>query len=261
MTKIIAIANQKGGVAKSTTAEGLAVSLSNKNYKVLLIDWDPQGNLTTGMGISDQDELDNTITELIINTSYDLPSNKLDYILNIKDNLDLIPANIKLANIDNENSIGKEHLLKESIMPFKDDYDFIIIDCCPSLGFLTKNALTCADSVLIPTAPEYYSAKGLELLLATIMKVKQRFNQNLSIEGILYTRVDPRLRLFKINRTMINEAYGKHLHIYSDWIPQSTEVGLSMVEHGKSIMLRDIDNPVVDAYKKVTNEILERNGK
>ena len=192
MGKVIAVANQKGGVGKTTTAINLSAALAQKGKKILVVDSDPQGNATSGFGI-DKNALDNTIYELLLGecTIQDC------IIKNVFDNLSVLPANVNLAAAEIE-MIGvdkKEYILRQEVDWIKDDYDFIIIDCPPSLSMLTVNAMTTADSVLVPIQCEYYALEGLSQLIHTINLVKERLNEDLDIDGIVFTMYDSRTNL------------------------------------------------------------------
>lgn len=223
--KTIAIANQKGGVGKTTTTINLAYSLAIFGKRVLLIDFDPQSNLTMCFGIDRPDELKTTIYDLMmcVIDEKDLPD-KNEYILSFN-NIDLIPCSIGLSAVEMSlvNVMSREVILKMLLEHFKSDYDYIIIDCMPALGMLTVNALAACDSVLIPTTAQYLSAKGLELLLQTIARVKKRINPDVTIDGILVTMFSDRTRLSKEIMNLMNEAYCEHIRIFESRIPVSTK--------------------------------------
>lgn len=256
--KVIAIVNQKGGVGKTTTTLNLGYSLSNQGKKVLLIDLDPQGSLSISLGLDNNDEIDNTIANMMGLSIEDKPLlEKEDYIVHIG-NMDLIPCNIELSAIEVSlvNAMSRETILKYIIQDYKSNYDYIIIDCSPSLGMLTINALAACNSVIIPVTPEYLSAKGLELLLMTIMRTKKRINPKITIEGILLTMYTERMNLSKAIKQMIEEAYGEMVHIYKNCIPKSVKVGEATLEN-KSIIEYDKKNKVSLAYKEFALEVLE----
>ena len=197
--QIIAIANQKGGVGKTTTTFSLGVALAKQGKKVLLIDADPQGDLTTCMGYYNQDDLQNTIGTLMSDTIQDKEINIENAILNHKEGIDLIPSNLDLSALEMSlvNAMSREFTLKNAIRNVENKYDYILIDCMPSLGMITINALACCDKVIIPVQGEYLAAKGMGHLLKTVSKVHKQINPNLKIGGVLLTLVDKRTNLSK----------------------------------------------------------------
>ena len=195
-SKVITITNQKGGVAKTTTTLNLGVGLARLGKKILLVGADPQGSLTISLGVKNSDDLENSLSGLMQNIIEKTSYIKDFFIHHHDEGVDFIPANIELAGMEiSLFSISKrEFVLKKCIEPYKNDYDFILIDCMPSLGLMTVNALAAADSVIIPTQANYLSAKGLDLLMYSIFKTKQEINPDLKIDGILLTMVDKRTR-------------------------------------------------------------------
>lgn len=256
--KIISIVNQKGGVGKTTTTLNLGYALANQGKKVLLIDLDPQGSLSISLGLDNNDEMENTIANMMALSIEDKPLlEKENYIVHIG-KMDLIPCNIELSAIEVSlvNAMSRETILKYIIQEYQNDYEYIIIDCSPSLGMLTINALAACNSVIIPVTPEYLSAKGLELLLMTIKRTKKKINPEIMIEGILLTMYTERMTLSKTIKQMIEESCGELVHIYRNCIPKSVKVGEAILEN-KSILEYDKKNKVSAAYKEFALEVLE----
>lgn len=252
MGRIIAIANQKGGVGKTTTSINLSACLAEKNQKVLTIDMDPQGNTTSGLGV-DRNEQENTVYELLIDEC------KIGECIVHTDieGLDLIPSNINLSGAEIE-LIGiekKEYILKEAVSEIKAQYDLIIIDCPPSLSMLTVNAMTTADTILIPIQCEYYALEGLTQLMQTIELVKKRLNSELEIEGVVFTMYDARTNL----SLQVVENVKDHLKqkVYKTIIPRNVRLA-EAPSHGLPINLYDSKCSGAEAYRLLADEVIHR---
>ncbi len=248
--KTIAIANQKGGVAKTTTAVNLGAWLSLMGQKILLVDIDPQGNATTGVGV-DKNGLQCCIYDLLINGL-----NVRDVIVSSAlENLDLIPATIELAGAEVElvNMAGRESVLKNALKEIREEYDYIFIDCPPSLGLLTINALTAADSVIIPIQCEYYALEGLSQLMNTIKMVQQRLNKQLSLEGVLLTMFDGRTNL-AIQVVDEVKKYFKE-KVYRTIVPRNVRLS-EAPSHGKPVMVYDRRSRGAEAYRELAEEVM-----
>lgn len=252
MGRIIAIANQKGGVGKTTTAINLSACLAEKGKKVLTVDVDPQGNTSSGLGVN-KNELKNTVYELMIGEC--TVQESIQY--NVLDNLSLIASNVNLAGAEIE-LIGideKEFIMKKSIDQVKDDYDFIIIDCPPSLNTLTVNAMTTADTVLVPIQCEYYALEGLTQLIHTINLVKERLNPYLAIEGVVFTMYDARTNLSL--QVVENVKNNLNQTIYKSIIPRNVRLA-EAPSHGMPINLYDTRSAGAEAYRDLADEVIAR---
>ena len=254
---VIAVVNQKGGTAKTTTVENLGIGLAREGKKVLLVDTDPQGSLTISLGYPTPDELEVTLFDLLNKTINEDSVSAGEGILHQAEGIDLIPANISLAGLEVAlvNTMNRERILKQFLEPVKGNYDYVLLDCMPSLGMLTVNALAAADVALVPVQANYLSAKGLEQLLQTINKVKRQINPKLRIEGILLTMVDGRTNYGREISSLIRDTYGGHIKIFNSEIPRSVRAAEISAE-GKSIFLHDPKGKVAEAYQNLTKEVM-----
>lgn len=250
MGKIIAISNQKGGTGKTTTTVNLGIGLANEGKKVLLIDYDAQGSLTQCLGYPNPDELSVTISNLMEKSINEQPTEYGEGILHHSEGVDFIPANIELSGMETflVNTMSRERVLKNYLSQIKDNYDYVLIDCTPSLGMLTINALTAANEVIIPVQSHFLPAKGLEQLLGTVAKVKRQLNPTLKINGILLTMVDGRTNLARDISQLIRNTYGNHIKVFKTEIPLSIKAAETSAV-GKSIYSYDKNGKVADAYK------------
>lgn len=252
MARIIAIANQKGGVGKTTTAINLSACLAEKKKKVLTIDIDPQGNTSSGLGI-DKNSLKNTIYEMMIGscTLEDcMIKSEIDNLFILPSNVNLAGAEIELIGVDD-----REYILKKHIDNIRDDYDFIIIDCPPSLNTLTVNAMTTADTVLVPIQCEFYALEGLTQLIHTINLVKQRLNPKLEMEGVVFTMFDARTNLSL--QVVENVKENLKQNIYKTIIPRNVRLA-EAPSHGLPINLYDSKSAGADGYRQLASEVIER---
>lgn len=255
MGRIIAVANQKGGVGKTTTAINLSACLAEKGMKVLAIDIDPQGNTTSGLGIEKAD-LEYTVYQLLID---ECSIEKCMY-KSIVENLFVLPSDVNLAGAEIE-LIGienKEYILREKVAPIQDFFDYIIIDCPPSLNTLTVNAMTTADSVLVPIQCEYYALEGLSQLIHTINLVKTRLNGRLKIEGVVFTMFDARTNLSL--QVVENVRSNLDQHIYNAIIPRNVRLA-EAPSHGLPISMYDSKSAGAEAYRDLAEEILSQDGR
>ncbi|MCQ2511191.1 MAG: AAA family ATPase [Lachnospiraceae bacterium] len=254
---IIAVVNQKGGTGKTTTCENLGIGLAREGKKVLLVDMDPQASLTIALGWQRPDDISTTVATVMAKMMNDEMLIAGEGILHHEEGVDLLPANIELSGMEVSlvNAMSRENILKQYMETVRKDYDFILIDCMPSLGMLTVNALATADQVLVPVQATYLSAKGLEQLLKTINKVKRQINPKLRIEGILLTMVDSRTNYGKDISNLIRETYGGKIKVFKTDIPRSIRAA-EISSEGKSIFDHDPKGKVADAYKVLAKEVM-----
>lgn len=255
---VTAVVNQKGGTGKTTTCENLGIGLAMEGKKVLLVDTDPQASLTISLGYPVPACISPTLSDLMKKIVSDQPIESGEGILHHPEGVDLVPANIELAGMEVSlvNVMSRESVLKQYLDSVKKEYDFILLDCMPSLGMLTINALAAADNVIIPVQAQYLPAKGLEQLLQTVNKVKRQINPKLRIEGILLTMVDSRTNYAKDISALIRENYGGKLKVYQTDIPRSVRAEEISAE-GKSIFRHDPKGKVAEAYRVLTKEVLQ----
>lgn len=256
--KVIALTDQKGGVGKTTTAVNLGVSLAQQGKKVLLVDADAQANLTMSLGYPRPDDLPISLATIMQDIIDDNPIDVQNGILHHGEGVDLLPSNIELSGLEVRliNAISRERVLKTCMSEVKKNYDYVLIDCMPSLGMLTINALAAADSVIIPTQPHYLSAKGLELLLRSVSKVRRQINPHLRIDGILMTMVMPRTNISKEVTALVKSAYGQNIKVFDAQIPHSIRAVEATAE-GKSIFACDKNGKVAAAYEQFGKEVAD----
>ena len=257
MCRVIAIANQKGGVGKTTTTGNLGIGLARQGKRVLLVDADAQGSLTASLGYTEPDSLEITLATIMGNLINDEEIEPADGILHHDEGIDLMPGNIELSGLEVSlvNVMMRERIMQGYISRMKEYYDYILIDCMPSLGMITINAFACADSILIPVQAAYLPVKGLQQLIKTIGKVKRQINPSLEIEGILLTMVDARTNYARDIITMLKEAYGSRVRIFASSIPISVRAAEISAE-GISIYKHDPKGKVSSAYLSLTEEVL-----
>jgi chromosome partitioning protein len=257
MCKVIAVSNQKGGTGKTTSCVNLGIGLAKEGKRVLLIDADPQGSLSISLGYPEPDEMEETLASVMMNIANDEEYNLENTLIHHDEGVDIMPSNIDLSAIEISmvNVMSRELILKQFISAIKDRYDYIIIDCMPSLGMMTINALACADSVLIPVQAAYLPVKGLQQLIKTIGRVKRQLNPDLKIEGILLTMVDNRTNYAKDIAAMVYQTYSSSIKVFKTEIPMSVRAAEISVE-GSSIYKYDPRGKAAFAYTALTKEVL-----
>ena len=257
MAKTIAICNQKGGVGKTTTTLNLGIGLAREGKKVLLIDADPQSDLTTSLGW-DADAIENSLGRLMYLVTQNYKPDVKDTILHHPEGVDLIPSNLDLSSMETQlvNAMSREKVLANLLKDVKKDYDYILIDCMPSLGMITINALTAADSVVIPVQAQYLPAKGMTQLMKSIDMVRNHTNDKLQIGGIVMTLVDNRTNLAREVTDKIRTQYGMHIHIFDTQIPVAVKAAEAS-KAGMSIFSYDKESKPAKAYEQLTREVMK----
>ena len=254
---VLCCANQKGGVGKTFTAENLGIGLVNEGKDVLLVDLDPQASLTISLGWPHPDKLSVTISDLMQKVLIDEEIRPWEGVMTHMEGVDFIPADISLSGLEVSlvNAMSRETVLKQILEPYKEKYDYIILDCMPSLGMLTVNALAASDQLIVPVQAQYLSAKGLEQLLQTVNKVKRQINPKLRIGGVLLTMVEARTNNAKEIAALIRETYGSRLKVFDIEIPRSVRAAEISAE-GKSIFAHDPGGKVAEAYRGLAKEVI-----
>lgn len=258
MSRIITIANQKGGVGKTVTTLCLGVVLAENGKKVLLVDFDPQGDLTKGLGFRDDDSYMYSLKEALFNEIQEENISHDDYVIHTKENVDLIPANTSLSGVDIQlaSVMSRETVFKRFINKFRSKYDYILIDSNPALNLFMINALTAADSVIIPVQAEPYVTDGLNDLVRTILNAKKQLNPKLSIDGILITMTDARTNLSKHISSEVRLNFGNHIKVFKEEIPRSVKTAEASLS-GQSPILYSPNTDTTQAYRQFAKEVLK----
>ena len=256
--EVIAIANQKGGVGKTTTTFNLGVALSKEGKRVLLIDSDPQADLTTYMGWHNPDNIPITLATLMNRSINDQDINSHEAVLKHNEGVDLLPSNLELASMEVGlvNAMSREYTLRNCINDLKKNYDYILIDCMPSLGMITINALASSDKVIIPVQSEFLAAKGMSHLMSTILKVRRQINPNLKVGGIILTMIDSRTNLSKEISNELKETYGTVFKLYNTQIPRAIKAAESS-RMGESIISLNKNSKVSQSYINLAKEVID----
>ena len=256
--EVIAIANQKGGVGKTTTTFNLEVALAHAGKRILLVDSDPQGDLTTYIGIHDPDNIPVTLSTLMERSIKDEDINSKEAILKHDEGIDLIPSNLELSSMEVSlvNAMSREFTLRNCLSDIKDKYDYVLIDCMPSLGMITINALACADKVIIPVQSEFLAEKGMSHLMNTVLKVRKQIKPNLKVGGILLTMVDGRTNLSKDTANELRSTYGTVFKLYDNQIPRGVKAAESS-RMGESVLSYDSSSKVAQSYIDFAKEVLD----
>lgn len=254
---IIALSNQKGGTGKTTTCANLGIGLAQEGKRVLVVDNDPQASLTISLGWTQPDKLPVTLSTLMGRAIMDEPIRAEEAILHHSEGVDVLPASIELSGMEVSlvNAISRESVLRQVLEELSSRYDHMLIDCMPSLGMLTINALAAANSVIIPVQAQYLPAKGLEQLLQTVAKVRRQLNPRLKIDGILLTMVDSRTNFNREISALLRETYGGKIRVFATDIPHSVRAAEISAE-GKSIFTHEPHGKVAEAYRALTKEVM-----